>query len=220
MRRSFLFLLLLSSGGAVQAQISAGTTLLSGAINYSSRKQEATTGAFGTPPPPTKESQFSFSPTAGYFVADNLALGLMLTVSSGQVNRVDYDSYTGRYREQEINFHGLAVGPMVRYYKFLGDNFAFYGQVGAGYSSSGSEMEGSPIETSNKGVYAALTPGLVYFPVPKVGLEVTLNGIRYASLKEKTDYGNNNTQEITNTGFDFGLGVEDVNLGISFYLGR
>jgi hypothetical protein len=132
--------------------LTKGRGLLSGSIGYHSDKY------IGEP----SRDLFNFTPTIGYFVADNLALGLNgnLQVMGGNANYASQTSYS--------------VGPFARYYRFVGgsDKFALYGQGSLGYA----HYSGGP----NLG-YASITPGLAFFPIPRFGLEASLRGLSYSS---------------------------------------
>jgi hypothetical protein len=129
--------------------LTKGRGLLSGSIGYQSVKYGGN----------DSQETFNFTPTIGYFVADNLALGL-----NGNVQLV------GGYSGQNT----YSVGPFARYYRFVGgsDKFALYGQGSIGYThySGGLDLG-----------YASITPGLAFFPIPRFGLEASLRGLSYSS---------------------------------------
>jgi hypothetical protein len=129
-----------------------GRGLLSGSIGYRSDKYRGS----------DNQDTFNFTPTIGYFVADNLALGLNgnLQLLGGNSSVFGQNSYS--------------VGPFARYYRFVGgsDKFALYGQGSIGYSHySGGFNFG----------YLGITPGLAFFPIPRFGLEASLRGLSYSS---------------------------------------
>ncbi|RYE91146.1 MAG: hypothetical protein EOO37_01090 [Cytophagaceae bacterium] len=157
--------------------LTKGRGLLSGSIGYQSVKYRGS------------ESQdlFTFSPTVGYFVADNLAIGL-----NGNLQTYGSGAY---------GTNNFSVGPFVRYYRFVGgsDKFALYGQGGVGYRHySGSYRMG----------YVDITPGLAFFPVPRFGLEASLRGLSYSSNFNDTH------------SFDFGLSLQNIQLGAAYYFGK
>jgi hypothetical protein len=130
--------------------LTKGRGLLSGSIGYQSVKQVGI----------DSRDLFNFTPTVGYFVADNLALGL-----NGNLQIYGGNSSFG----QNI----YSVGPFARYYRFVGgsDKFALYGQGSVGYSHySGGYNLG----------YVGITPGLAFFPIPRFGLEASLRGLSYS----------------------------------------
>ena len=212
-----LALSLVAASGA-QAQIAKGTTLLTGNIGYISVTNKS--GNYDS-----KVSRFEGNLGAGHFLADNLMLGLNLGYVDGNedypiYNAIDpFDPYVayGNYNTKEFS-----LGPVLRYYKFVGgDQAAFFGQVGGGYRSARQLTEpglGSPsFQHDRKGFYGQLAPGFVFFPTPKFGLELSLRGLSYEHMKEEASAF---ASEMKTSSLDFGFGLNDLRFGASFYLGR
>ncbi len=153
MKKLFALALLGLTSSFAHAQttpLTKGRGLLSGSIGYRSDKYSGG----------QSRDIFNFTPTVGYFVADNLALGL-----------------NGDLQLQGGNAYGpnsFSLGPFARYYRFVGgsDKFALYGQGSVGYRhySGGSDLG-----------YVGITPGLAFFPIPRFGLEASLRGLSYSS---------------------------------------
>lgn len=220
--KTFIGCLALSLAAATgaQAQIAKGTTLLTGNIGYTTETNKS--GSYES-----KASRFEGNLGAGHFLADNLMLGLNLGYVTGSEDYPVYrpidplDPYVvyGDYTTKEFN-----IGPMLRYYKFVGgDQAAFFGQLGGGYRSAQqlAEPNSAPGYNSYKrkqtGFYGQLTPGFVFFPTPKFGLELSFRGISYENLTGKQDA---YLPEIKTSSLDFGFGLSDLRFGASFYLGR
>ncbi|RIY13027.1 hypothetical protein D0T11_04680 [Hymenobacter rubripertinctus] len=220
-------LLLSLIGGAAQAQLSAGTKLLTGSVGYNQIKQEIDSPFLpGNQKLEAKTALFNFNPSAGYFIADNLALGISAGVGLTKSNGYNY--YNGQYGPvlvfSESKERALSAGAFGRYYKFVGDKVALYGQVQGGYQNiyrPGVRYNSLPggIGRRNEGLYAGLLPGIVFFPTNNIGLELTLRGAAYNRLTNKPQNGSGEVKS-TDTYFDFGFGLNDLNLGISLYLGR
>ena len=132
--------------------LTKGRGLLSGSIGYHSDKYRGS----------DSQDLFNFTPTVGFFVADNVALGL-----NGNLQVLGGNS---TYSRQTT----YSVGPFARYYRVVGgsDKFALYGQGSLGYSHYNGGY--------NLG-YASITPGLAFFPIPRFGLEASLRGLSYSS---------------------------------------
>lgn len=213
---------------SVQGQITAGTTLLSGSIGYSQEKREQKVSAFSTSSLEIKNEVANFAPSVGYFVADNLAIGVSLGATLRKYD--DYYYVNGPYGPDYIVSEGktrnLSGGVFGRYYKFVGEKVALYGQLGGGYQNvyiSGSTDNGFPRGADNRqqGFYASLLPGIVFFPTDKLGLELTLRGATYNRLTDKRDNPSSSVEvKNTTSNLDLGFGLNDLNLGISLYLGR
>ncbi|RSK48093.1 hypothetical protein [Hymenobacter rigui] len=213
---------------SVQAQIAAGTKLLSGSIGYSRQKQEQSVSLPGISTMEIKNETAYFTPSVGYFVADNLALGISAGASLNKSQGYYYvnSPYGPTYVPTENKTRSLSGGLFGRYYKFVGEKFALYGQLGGGYQNiytSGNTANGFPRGADNRqeGFYASLLPGIVFFPTNKLGLELTLRGATYNRLTDKRDTSGSGIEvKNTTSNLDLGFGLNDLNLGISLYLGR
>jgi len=230
-------LLLGATAGMAQAQTEAGKLLMGGNINYShfdsDNDQQSTSSTSPLSYKTTnKSSQFNFNPQLGFFLADHLAVGINFNIGFGKQSGSTED-YLGTLSPSSYASKGTSknfgLGPFVRYYKMLGDKFALYGQLGSGYQYS--EQKST---TDNPNVYsyrstaksgfAALTPGIVFFPTSKIGLEVTVGSLSYYRGKQ-TSYSsapsyNNSTSRGTTSSFGASFGVSQLALGAYFYLGR
>ena len=185
MNKLFTLVLLGLTSSITHAQttpLTKGRGLLSGSIGYHSDKYRGS----------DSQDLFNFTPTVGYFVADNLALGL-----NGNLQLLGGNS---TYYGQTTYF----VGPFARYYRFVGggDKFALYGQGNVGYSHSSSDYE-----RYNQG-YVAIMPGLAFFPIPRFGLEASLRGLSYSSNFKDTH------------SFDFGFSLQNIQFGAAYYFGK
>jgi len=111
----------------------------------------------------------------------------------------------------------------------LGDKVAFYGQLASGYQYSKQTTTAdnpnlySSRSTTQSG-FAAFTPGVVFFPTNKLGLEVTVGSISYYRGKQNSrnsapNY-NNSTSHGTTSSFGANFGISQLALGASLYLGK
>ena len=225
MKKTLFGALLLSAATlSAQAQISAGTKLLSGSIGYSQQKRETSNNTPNSQPLELQNKQFNFTPGIGYFIADNLALGLQGNISLTKNEGYTYSGFPSGYNKTESKTRTLSGGVFGRYYKFIGEKVAVYGQLGGGYQNiyySNSLFGALTNSNANReqGFYAGLLPGIVFFPTDKIGLELTLRGISYNRLTIKDEEGPQTSKQVSSN-FDFGFGLNDLNLGISLYLGR
>ncbi|MDF7812658.1 hypothetical protein P1X16_14845 [Hymenobacter sp. YC55] len=171
--------------GVAQAQTEAGKMLISATVNYSRSNNESnSTGSIDYPGyinATYRGYSFNFSPQAGLFVADNLALGFDFGVGTGNQKdkRTEYNSSsdTFLYYNSEATNKRINVGTFVRYYKMLGEKAGFYGQLSGGYQRqtgkqnfeyTGNTNRNDSYNTKTRGGYAMLMPGFVYFPSQKV----------------------------------------------------
>lgn len=195
MRKLFLLTLLGLAGTAAHAQtpLTKGRGLVTGSINYHYQSAGPYYGA--------SSQAFSFAPAAGYFVADNVLVGLSLGVQSASYAPTDYIvvGLPPQYRTSSFS-----VGPFMRYYQFVGgDKFALYGQGGLGYL----HVRGAYASSANQG-YLTVAPGLAFFPVPRFGIEASLQGITLA-----TNFNHATT-------LDLGVSLQNLQLGVAYYFGK
>ena len=165
--------------------IPAGTVSLGGSVGYfrHTQSQQLSVGQTGE----SVSSRFQIAPAVGYFVADNLAVGLSLGYTATK------NTYTNPYSNDITDLApsiSLRSGAYVQYYKMLTDQFGLVGALGAGYQynsttntfrTAGNMSSG---ETKQEGCHANLTPGIVYFPIPKLGVSATVGSLSYSRLKQ------------------------------------
>ena len=228
MKKLILLASLAAGSQSVQAQsIAAGTISLGGSIGYfqNTEKSEfkAPNGDIYTDE--RAYSQFQFSPSAGYFVVDNLAVGLNM----GYTATRDKNTRTGPRTTNPAALDArttLRVGPYVQYYKMVTEQFGVLGTLGAGYQSSFSPFfvnsggnSNAVVEAKAKGYYASLTPGVIFFPIPKFGISASIGGVGYDRVGVKrSDDIDGESQTESNFGTRFGF--DQLQFGGTFYIGR
>ncbi|MCB2380196.1 outer membrane beta-barrel protein [Hymenobacter sp. BT635] len=235
MKKIFLLALLAAGTEAVHAQsIAAGTISLGGTIGYSKSTDKTSSSFQGQNYSyETKSSEFRFSPSVGYFLNDNLALGLSLGYSSERrPYTTSSPSPNNPSREELDPTRTIQVGPYVQYYKMLSEQFGVVGTLGGGYQSlkrydyiNNGPMGGIQIsEQKASGFYAGLTPGIIFFPVPKLGISASIGGLGYDRLNY--DYPTNtggsapSDFEASSSVFGANFGLDQLQFGGTFYLGR
>ncbi|UOQ54205.1 autotransporter outer membrane beta-barrel domain-containing protein [Hymenobacter cellulosivorans] len=218
-------LLLGGSALSAQAQTKAGTVLLGGGLGASKSKAEYT-ASYQSQTGHSESTSFSLSPRAGYFLADNLVLGLITAYNHSRSESEGFDN-VGIKNTYTTKGNGYQLGPFVRYYKMLGEKAGFFGQLEAGYSRSSGESEDNNASLStrkNRGYYGLLTPGFAYFPTPKLGLEITLGNVGYSkNTTVATDSFQQEpirTTETTESGLGASFSLGSLAIGAAFYLGR
>ncbi len=231
MKKPFLLALLGASAQLAQAQsIPAGTISLGGSIGYN-RRTETTqlvvvpvgTGSIGGVTVTASShvaSQFRLAPTVGYFVAENLALGLSLDYSATQNTYTSAAANSTSSPDPNIS---LRVGPYVQYYKLLTEQFGLVGTLAGGYQRTTEQIStGTSAATANnffelkaRGYYAALTPGIIFFPVPRLGISASVGGLGYDRVKS-TSVAN----EPVTSSFGASFGLSQLLFGGTYYFGR
>lgn len=154
---------------AVYAQTSSGNMMVGGSINFSSSSREG--GSLND------YSSFSVSPSFGYFISDNFAVGTSLTIATSRTG-------TGSAKTTSNSF---GVGPFARYYKFTSDDrFAFFGQAGLSFSSGKTDPAFGNV-TNNNALSLSIFPGAAYFFNEHWAMELSITGFQVISSDPDTD---------------------------------
>jgi hypothetical protein len=175
--------------GMANAQKS--TLLVGGNIGLSSEKTEFAGGS------EMKSNNFEFSPTVGYQFTDNWTAGLNATIGNGK---------TETPGTTEVKTNEFKIGPFLRYAQPLGGVFSVYGDFGLGYQKLKSES-GSVTTSDSNGMYVGFTPALFINFKNSFGLNFSIGGIGYSTLKDSD-------ADVKQNSFDFNFG-KTVNIGIS-----
>jgi opacity protein-like surface antigen len=148
---------------------------------------------------------FSFSPSFGYFVADNLAVGARLSLSSGYSEINDIRN----------NNSAFTFGPFVRYYKFTSnEQFAFFGD--ASILIGGGKQENGQNDPNKTGVFRfAISPGFTYFFTQHWALDLSIAGISFQAFDPNKE--NDGDEERS---FSFDINSLSPNLGIRYHFGK
>ena len=233
-KKTLLSTALVAAAQLAQAQsIPAGTVSLGGNVGYSRSTNSSSNSSNSnnsiTYTAESTVSQFSFSPSVGYFVADDLAIGLTLGY---QANRKPYTTYTpaqGTVRAQLDPTTTFRLGVYGQYYKMLSEQFGFLGTLGGGYQTlrdyayTSNSNNALISELKASGYYAELTPGIVFFPIPKLGLTASIGSLAFNRLSY--DYPTNagtapNGYESKTSTFGASFGLSQLQFGGTYYFGR
>jgi hypothetical protein len=201
MKNIYLTLVALLAAGSAFAQLQSGTMFAGLHAGGSITKSDAY----------HKTTTYKASPTIGYFLSDNVMLGLQgeygkSVTTGGHISPSFGSGYTG-YTAMvgEVSTSAYSVGLMTRYYIPVGGKVAFFAEAVGGYAATKvkskveqvkyeSDPNGQPAgshwgvptesyqsSTENKEIfgYGGITPGITYFPKPKLGLELKANMISY-----------------------------------------
>ncbi len=177
-----------STGG-----FSTGDVFISGSVGFGSEK----TGDF-------KTNEFNFSPRVGYFVSENIALGVALGYSS-----VTADEEFAGLGIFETKTTAFEVGAFGRYYFMPSNQFSLFTQLGVNYGTAKLEVDSEEVSKVN-GFNVEFAPGVSYFISEHFALEASFGILSYTTVKPDAD-----DADSTNT-FQFGLDMSDINLGLVY----
>ena len=152
---------------------------------------------------------FSITSGAGYFIRNNLAVGIQAGYSQ------THQAVPGNdlLHDAKFNSHGFSAAPFIRKYWALGDKFFFSLMAHARYARSVSKTI-SPDERPRTQWYALsanLSSSLAYFPTKHWSVETSIASI---------SGGFNKTLGHDNHYNYFSLGYGSINLGIAYYFGK
>ena len=167
---------------------SKGDVFISGSFGFGSQKYTAG-GNY-------KEDNFEVMPRVGYFVSENIALGLGLGYSTSSVQ------VTENADESKVNT--IAAQAFGRYYFTPASQFSVFGQLSVEYAS----VDFDPVKVNGFGV--ALAPGVNYFLSKNFALEASWGVLSYASAKADV------TGAESSTDFNLGLDLDNINLGLVY----
>lgn len=168
-----------TNGGFAQ-----GDVFITGSVGYASHSSGD-----------TEANHFEIAPSAGYFVSENIALGLRIGYMSDK-------SEVGNTTTEELST--LILGAFGRYYFMPADQFSIFGELGLNYLSVNNDIGGG--EANGFGL--ALAPGISYFVSSNFALEARFGILGYQTVEP--DGGESNDT------FSFGVDMKDISLGIVY----
>jgi hypothetical protein len=151
------------------AQPSKGTFLVGGNFSATFGKNEY---SFPGADYESKSNTFSFSPRAGYFVADNFLLGLSLPLYFTK-SETTSGGLGGGQTTNESSSNSVGIGPFLRYY--IPVNEKFFVLTEAGYFLAWQHYESKvpyPSEGDDKIKQIKIGAGLAYFVNKNVAVEM------------------------------------------------
>lgn len=154
-----------------------------------------------------KTTNLEIGPSLGFMISDHLSLGVMLDYS-GQVVK------GSTFRQSQNQFK---LGIFSRQYFLLGDQFAIYLQENLN-GSTGTEKYTDNNQPERKynlsGFSIAAGPGIIFFPVLKLGLEAGIGSLGYDHQKRKdADSGSSDSTNIYGLHFN----MNSFTFGVRYY---
>ncbi len=186
---TFSLILLTTIAGYSQKSVegfSKGSTLVSGQFSFSSEsKGKSTTTAF------------EFSPSLGYFISNNIAIGFQLGVTNNQ------SSFSGTSLSKTTGFTG---GVYARYYTNPTNKFSVFGSAGLNFGSTNNKTDSLKTTSYSLG----FAPGISYFLSNHFAIETTIGSLGFSSSKPDSE-----GADATNS-INFGLNLSTVSFGLIY----
>lgn len=219
MKKILLSAAFLFGAMASQAQFDQGSIIVTGDLGFSSSsgKVEVSGGGTSTTTDLPSVTGFNIGVSGGYFIADNLAVGLGIGFGTTSIND---DLGDGDYDKLSTNL--TVVAPFVRYYIPYTDKFAFFGQLDLGFGFGGIKDEfklGGTTTTSESGLSVTnigISPGFTYFIHDNIGLDMRFGFLGYNS-SSTTIEGGGTTNKLTNSTLGLDLGLNSLMFGLSVF---
>lgn len=203
-----LFLIAVFAGGIslAHAQTDQGTIMLGGGLNFNTASSKTAGVDNGT------TTSFGIRPNVGYFISDNLAIGLGLGFNSSTTKTPTAGGGTGNDETVTSEF---TVSPFVRYYSEIGDKAGAFLQGSVNFGSDKSKFTpagGATAESKGSSIGVGISPGVYWFITNHIGLESTIGGISFESSKSK------NAANVETKGSNFGLNLNTtLTVGLNYY---
>ncbi|ABG59759.1 porin family protein [Cytophaga hutchinsonii] len=194
-----------------------------------------------------KQSTFNVSPSVSYFLSNRFAVGAQVGYVGYANTTETTDKYNALpltdYSYTKTTSAGISVMPYVTYYIPLNDSNKVYFFVKGSYNFQNStgktsgytettSYDGSgnvtnvvrsdeygPNKTNTIGMQLGISPGLLFMPGKKIGIEFSLgNLLGINSTISKTDDDNGNTSKATTTNLEyFNFNTLSVGTGIYYF---
>lgn len=174
-------------------------------------------------------SGYNFKPMVGYFIADNLAVGLDLSYGRGRYGgerTFVANEVIGTYsNESEASQYGTGI--FARYYSNISPKLKVFIHAQIDYSVEFSEytetkadslrqvtrIEASSYETETNRKSVFVGPGLAFFPSSRIGIQATFGSIGYS----RSQTINNRFEETrTQNSSGFGVNANSANFMLGF----
>ena len=168
--------------------------------------------------PVTKTTSTNFTPSVGYFVSDNLEIGLKLDVNSTKVNETTTSTYKTEDKNSSVGFgiYGLKYFPVNNWFAFTGGlDLGLMNGNGNLLTYSGSNS--TTVGYTSNSFGGAANFGMAFTPVNRLAIQANIIGLGAVSGTRN----NENGVADVNTS-DFGLNVwrAPASVSLVWYFGR
>lgn len=198
-------------GSAASAQLEKGRLMIGGNVGYSRNSYEGYSNTSSFSSNNFKSNAFAISPTAGYFINDNLAIGTNLSYTNRKTNSTSY------FRKESL----YGVNPFIRYYLNISPDFKFFAEfmMGASVGKSDEVSNGFIYKNKRKEYSAALAPGLAFLPAKKWSVDLRFDLINYTNSQVKnTNPDAESNRYVGSNYFNFGLSTIRPSIGVNYHL--
>lgn len=217
---------------------------LTSSFNTGKNEDESNTPSFSSTNYTTKTTSYNIAPTMSYFLTNRFAIGLSVGYA-GYKTTVENTSNDLSANTKDLDYtktisNGTTISPYVKYYFPLSDHFNFLikGSVNTTFStgntsgySEHTDFDGAgnvlnisrsneygPNKTNTVDMGFGISPGVLFMPGKKIGLEFSLgNVVAYNSRTAKTTNNTGGgTSKATTSGLQF-FNFNTVSIGTGIY---
>ncbi|WP_343685986.1 outer membrane beta-barrel protein [Chryseobacterium gleum] len=207
--------------GLSNAQIAKGTSYLSGQVGYYHNESNK----FETQ---IKDDVIKILPTAGYFVNNNLAVGLGIGYKSAVTKYYVSGAVIANPYEIKYTDNAFVVAPFVRKYWTLSDKLFLFGQLQVplefgqekldfnSKGNGGDPILSAPFTEKNNytNIGVNIKPGLDYFLTKNWSIEATIGEFGYNTYKKDME-GAKRTND-----YKFGINLASVTFGVKYVFAK
>ncbi len=206
-----IFALSLLVISTANAQLEKGRMYLGANVGFTSGTTKQTLGNNSTS---STTSTFTLLPSFGYFIGDNMSLGLGIGFSQ---DKSKPNTNTTNTSNQFI------VAPHFRYYvPTSSEQFAFFVQaeLSIGSGSNKNEVVSGPVTTTTENnlnsVSFFVSPNFAFFPTKSWAIELGFQGIGYRSTTTKVK-NSNPENKVTDSAFVFDVNSFAPNFAVRYF---
>lgn len=205
-----------------KGEVKKGTLVFTGNLSYSYSREAPEQDVL------TREVR-SLQPRVGYTIMPNLVVGGILDMSQ----TLSTSKLSSLLSENKIDRPSLGGGIFARYYNFISDDVALFGELTAWYNSAAvttttvNSFANPPTTNVTKarefGYTFRITPGIAYFPSSRWSIEFAAGLAGYTDNTAITDpdpVNNNPSTTNKSSRWDLGLNPLQITTGVTFYLAR
>lgn len=191
MKKVLLFVAFAAISLSSSAQFAKGDSYISGGVGFSQSK----TGS-------ASSSNYAISPNYGYFVTNNIAVGVGLGFGGNTAKN--------GLGIKTANASALSAGVFARYYTTPSKAFSFFGNAGVNYTSNTDKIPATSVKTSGFGISVA--PGISYFVSNRLAIESTVGSLGYSTSKADL------TGAVSTNNFGLNLNLSSISFGLVYKL--
>ena len=198
---------LLTAGSLLSQVLNKGNFVIGSTVGFSTASSNVNQTMNGVEQDVDGPSslQISVAPNVGYFLIDNLTLGIGMDYTFSRLEENNQD------RTDDSDF---LFGPFVRYYYPVEEGMAFFFLLDFGFGNSSDEqlINDSKQKVSSNIFAVGFGPGFTIYSSKNIGIESILK-YNFARSEFDTESGGIKTSTVNRTN------QFDVSLGVQFYFG-